>query len=83
MALAGPLGARGDAGRTVRLRGASEAALEKMGVGLQAADQPEVDRYVAAVRPQLDAAQFERAWAEGRAMSLEQAMACALGVEAA
>jgi predicted ATPase/DNA-binding CsgD family transcriptional regulator len=80
--LAGPVGAQGQPGRAARLLGAAEALLEAMGVGLQPADQLEADRYVAAVRKQLDGAAFEAARAEGRAMSLEEAVAYALGEDA-
>ncbi len=38
----------------------------------------ELDRDLAATRAQLDAAAFEAAWAEGQAMTLEEAMAYAL-----
>jgi predicted ATPase/DNA-binding CsgD family transcriptional regulator len=82
LALAGPVGARGDAERAARLLGAGEALLEALGVGLQPADKLEVDRYQAAVREQLDEATFEAAWAAGRAMSLEEAVAYALGEDA-
>jgi hypothetical protein len=36
------------------------------------------DRIIAAVRTQLDEASFQAAWAEGRAMTLEQAVGEAL-----
>jgi hypothetical protein len=42
------------------------------------ADLIEYDRNLAAVRSQLDEATFAQAWAEGQAMTLEQAMAYAL-----
>ena len=80
--LAGPAVTRGDPERAARLLGASEALLETMGVGLQPADQAEADRYVAAVRERLDEGTFEAAWAEGRAMSLEEAVAYALSEDA-
>jgi predicted ATPase/DNA-binding CsgD family transcriptional regulator len=80
--LAGPVGAQGQPERAARLLGAGEVLLEAMGVGLQPADQLEADRYVAAVREQLDGATFEAAWAAGRAMSLEEAVAYALGEDA-
>jgi tetratricopeptide (TPR) repeat protein len=76
--LAGPVGAKGQPERAARLFGASEAFLEAMGIGQQAGDQSEVDRYVAAAREQLDEATFEATWAKGRAMSLEQAIEYAL-----
>ena len=39
----------------------------------------EYDRTVAAIQTQLDEAAFAAAWAEGRALTLEQAIAYALG----
>jgi non-specific serine/threonine protein kinase len=77
-ALAGPVAAKGDAERAACLLGAAEALREAMGIGLVPSDQFEVDRYVSAVREQLDEMTFEAAWAEGRAMSLEVAIAYAL-----
>jgi hypothetical protein len=50
-----------------------------MGLGLQAGDRFEIERYVAAVKEQLDDAAFEAAWTEGRTMSFEEAVAYALG----
>jgi non-specific serine/threonine protein kinase len=76
--LAGPVGAKGQPKRAARLLGASEAIFEAWGVGPVAADKPELDRYLAAARAQLDEAAFKAAWAEGRAMSLEEAVAYAL-----
>jgi predicted ATPase len=76
--MAGTIGAMGQPERAVRLHGASEAALERMGAFYQPADKLEVDRNIAAVRAQLDGATFALAWAEGRAMTLEQAVSYAL-----
>lgn len=77
--LAGPVAALGYPEKAARLLGASEALLEKMGLGLQAGDRFEIERYVAAVREQLDDVTFEAAWAEGRAMTFEEAIAYAQG----
>jgi ATP/maltotriose-dependent transcriptional regulator MalT len=82
--LAGPLGSTGQRQRAVRLLGASEAALERIGAFLMLADKVEVDRNIAAIRAQLDDATFQKAWAEGREMTLDQAVDYALhnaGVE--
>lgn len=76
--LAGSLGVTGQQQRAVRLFGAIEAALERMGAFLQPTDKPEHDRNVATIRAQLDTAAFEAAWAEGRKMTLEQAVTDAL-----
>jgi hypothetical protein len=49
-----------------------------MGAKLQPADQIEVDRYLAAIKEQLDERSFEDALANGRDMSLEEAVSFAL-----
>jgi hypothetical protein len=49
-----------------------------MGFGHQIADQHEIAKYIADVRAQLDEATFEAAYAEGQAMTLEEAVAYAL-----
>jgi non-specific serine/threonine protein kinase len=79
--LSGPVAAQGNPERAARLLGAADTLFKTMGLGLQPQDQPEIDRYEAAVREQLDKATFEAAWTEGRAMSLEEAVAYALGEE--
>lgn len=76
--LAGPMGMTGQPEQAACLFGASEAAMERMGAAPQPADQPDLDRNIAAVRAQLDPTTFAAAWAKGRAMSLEQAVASTL-----
>ena len=76
--LAGPVAAQGNLEKAARLLGASDALLEAMGLFIQPGDRFEAERYESAVREQLDDATFEAAWAEGQAMSLEQAIAYAL-----
>ncbi len=76
--LTGPVGANGQPERAARLFGASESILQNLGASLQPADQIEIDRYQDDVRAQLDEKTFEKAWAEGRAMSIEDAVAYAL-----
>lgn len=75
--LAGPAAAKGDLRRAARLLGASEALLESMGTKLFPVDQLEVNRYRNFVREQLDEETFTTAWAEGRAMSLDDVLAYA------
>jgi predicted ATPase len=64
--------------RAARLFGAADGLFEATGGGLAAADQAEYDRYLALAREQLDEVAFAAAWAEGRAMTMEQAVAYAL-----
>jgi hypothetical protein len=77
--LAGVASAWGQAARAVRLCGATEALLERIGVVLERAERTAHDRTIAAARSQLDAATFAALWAEGRAMPLEQTITYALG----
>ena len=68
--------------RAARLFGAAEGLREVMGAPLPPADRAGRDRSVAAVRSALGEEAFAAAWAEGRAMSLEAAVAFALAEEA-
>jgi predicted ATPase len=76
--LAGVIGMTGQPEQAVRLLAVWETALERMGAITQPKDRPEHDRNIAAARAMLDTKTFEAAWAGGRAMSLEQAVAAAL-----
>jgi non-specific serine/threonine protein kinase len=76
--VAGSIGMANQPQRAALLFGAWEAALEHMGALAQHCDKPEFDRVIAAVRAQLDDATFQVAWAAGRKMTLDQAVAEAL-----
>ncbi|MCA9910802.1 MAG: AAA family ATPase, partial [Anaerolineae bacterium] len=76
--LAGSLGMVESPVRAVRLFGASQVAMERMGAFHQHADQPEMERNIAEVRARLSEAEFAAAWAEGRKIALEDAIADAL-----
>jgi predicted ATPase/DNA-binding CsgD family transcriptional regulator len=78
--LAELVGERGEPERAVRLFGASEALLEAVGAPLyvQVQDRASIERAVDALRSRLDETTFEIAWAEGQAMTLEQAIDYAL-----
>jgi tetratricopeptide (TPR) repeat protein len=65
--------------RAIRLLGATEAFSETLGARLPVAVREEYERTVAEGRATLGEPAFEAAWAEGRAMSLDQAVAYALG----
>ncbi|HSH77162.1 MAG TPA: hypothetical protein VLA19_01370 [Herpetosiphonaceae bacterium] len=58
--------------------GAAEALLEPSGELLPPAERSKHERHVAIARAQMDEAAWQAAWAEGRAMTLEQAVAYAL-----
>jgi hypothetical protein len=77
--LCGSLGALGEPERAARLLGAAEVALERMGAFVEPTDQSELDRIIADLRALLDETTFQSAWEEGRKMTLEQAVAEALG----
>ncbi len=74
-------GAEGRPVRAARLFGAAEALRSVIGYRLPLADQAEHDRHVSALRTELGDTAFAEAWAEGRAMTLEQAIAYALSEE--
>jgi len=76
--LAGPVGANGQPERAARLLGASEGILLSLDASLQPADQIEIDCYLADIRAQLDEKIYNDACSQGRAMSIEDAVAYAL-----
>jgi predicted ATPase/DNA-binding SARP family transcriptional activator len=77
---AGILGMSGKPEQAARLFGAVESLLEAMGMArrMDPSDQKEFDYCVAVVRSQLATPAFEKAWAEGRTMTSEHAIAFAL-----
>ena len=76
--LAGVAGQQGQVERAARLFGAAEALREEVGAPLPPADRARYERHVAALRLKLNREDFERAWAQGREMPLEQAVTYAL-----
>jgi len=81
--LAGVAVAQSQPARAVRLFGAAEVLRHRMGTPLPPSKQADYERCVALTRARLDEATFTSAWAEGRAMTLEQAIDYALGTTAA
>jgi hypothetical protein len=71
-------GKQGQWERAIRLLGADEAFCETLGARPPAAVPPEYERTVAEGRAALGEAAFAARWAEGRAMSLDQAIDYAL-----
>jgi predicted ATPase/DNA-binding SARP family transcriptional activator len=69
---------QGQAERAVRLLGATEARCEALATRLQAAVPVDIAPVVAAAQAALGEEAFTAAWAEGRAMTLEQAIAYAV-----
>jgi hypothetical protein len=76
--LAGVVAAEGDLDRAARLFGAADALLERIKVPLTPADRAQYDADLAAARSQVDEQTWEVAWAEGQAMTMEQAITYAL-----
>jgi hypothetical protein len=64
--------------RAARLLGAAEGLFHALGRTPQPQDRAEFDRGVAAARAQMDEEAFAAAWAEGRALPLEQTVSYAL-----
>ncbi len=70
--------ARREAERAARLFGASEALPEAMGAPLEPGERAPQEPYLAAARSKLDEPSWQEAWAEGRAITLEEAISYAL-----
>ena len=65
--------------RSIRIWGAAERLREEIGAPLPPNERPRHDRRLAAVRAALsDSAAFDRAWREGRTLTVEQAITLAL-----
>jgi hypothetical protein len=64
--------------RAARLWAAAQAINDTRGLGRALGDHPDKEHHAAAIPTQLDEAIFAAAWAAGRAMTLEQAIAYAL-----
>jgi predicted ATPase/class 3 adenylate cyclase len=76
--LAGVANEEGRPERAARLFGAVEAALEGMGTTMDPHERGDRDHYIGGTRATLDEEAFALAWAAGREISLEQAVAEAL-----
>jgi tetratricopeptide (TPR) repeat protein len=72
-------GAKAQGKRAARLWGAAEVLRKSIGTPLHPTERPDYDRSVAAVRSQLGEAEWEEAFAQGMAMSAEEAAEYALG----
>jgi hypothetical protein len=70
--------ALGEAEKAGRLWGASHGIREAIGSPLPPSERTRYKREIEMVRTQLDDEAFDRAWAEGHAMTTEQAVGYAL-----
>ncbi|OGG46571.1 MAG: hypothetical protein A3F84_18045 [Candidatus Handelsmanbacteria bacterium RIFCSPLOWO2_12_FULL_64_10] len=77
-AFAGLAAAQGEPGRALRLTGAAAALREVISVPLSSADQSRMERWLEPARQALSEEARAAAWAEGRTMTQEQAIAYAL-----
>ena len=73
--LADLVAAQGELAWAVRLWGAAEALREAIGTPLPPIERADYGRAITAVRTRLDEKAFTTAWAEGRTMTPEQALA--------
>jgi non-specific serine/threonine protein kinase len=80
--LAAVTGMEGQPVRAARLYGSAESLRALLGAPLTAIDRPFYQRKVAATRAQLDEPTFLKAWTQGQAMTLEDAVAEAVQVQA-
>jgi hypothetical protein len=62
----------------VHLLAAATVLLDRLSAALLPADQAEYERSLNALRSSLDAPAFDAAWREGAALTLQDAVACAL-----
>ena len=76
--LASVAGAQQAAQRTIQLLGASASLRARIGVPLPASDQPDYQQRMAAARAQLDETTYASAYAQGYAMTPDQAVVVAL-----
>ena len=80
--LGGVAAAEGRYARAARLLGAAKDLLNLLGALLEPPDQAEFERSVTTARAGMGDAAFSEAWAEGRAMALDQAIRYALSTGA-
>jgi len=77
-ALAGLKGEFNQILQSVQLFSAAQSLLDRIGAPLSPADQMEIDRDLESVREKLEPSEFEKAWAQGMALSLEQSLELAI-----
>jgi DNA-binding CsgD family transcriptional regulator len=71
-------GAQEQAERSARLWGAAETLRERIGIVFSPFERSYFEPYISAAQGRLDEASWDAAWAEGRALTLEQAVEYAL-----
>ena len=76
--LAGVAALEGNSTRAARLAGAADSLRRELGIKLAPLDRRRLDRWLSPARADLGEERFERAWAEGAAMTSDQALDFAL-----
>jgi hypothetical protein len=66
--------------RAARLLGAAEVLRERINLPMMPIERPEYDREVSDLRANMDETAFAKAWAEGRALTMVQAIEYALEI---
>ena len=77
-AVAPSFGLTGQARKAARLYGAHEAVSESIGARIQLGDLAQYERGLEAVKALIDGKTFDKLWAEGRQMSVDEATAYVL-----
>jgi non-specific serine/threonine protein kinase len=72
------LSVQGSPELAARLWGSAERLREELGIAISPADRPQYDRQVEDARARAGKSEFDAAWQQGRAMTLEEAVALAL-----
>jgi tetratricopeptide (TPR) repeat protein len=78
--LAAVANGKGQAEQAARIFGAAATLRHQIGAPIPTGERADYERHVAATRAALGEAAFAAAWAEGEAMTLEEALACAFKV---
>jgi hypothetical protein len=74
------LALQGDVRRAARLFGAGEVLREAVGASVLPFYRSDYDRGVQTASAELGPEVFRQCWADGRAMTLDEAICCALGI---
>jgi DNA-binding CsgD family transcriptional regulator len=77
LGLAGVAASERQAERSARLFGAGQSLMQSIGGSLDPADRAEYDRSLAGARAHLDEAAWQKSYAEGQALTLDEAIAYA------
>ena len=77
--LSGPLARLGEPEKAARILGATVALMAGVGTSYQPSDQHEIDKFESYVRTKMDKDTYDRLFAEGQKMTLNEAIEYAIG----